>query len=236
MNTPEIITIIPARGGSKGIPGKNLRPLAGKPLLAHTIEQARQAASVRRVVISTDSPDIATVAQQYGGEVVWRPKSLSGDTATSESALLHTLDYLREHEGFEPDLVIFLQCTSPLRRPHDIEQAIQTVIQQQADSLVSVVPVVCWLWRVIDGRPQSFNYDWQKRLRRQERPPEFNENGSIYIFKPWVLRQFNNRLGGKIALYEMDEWSNIDIETLTDLALAEWVMTHIYTKATPCEP
>lgn len=228
MTSPKVITIVPARGGSKGIPGKNLRPLAGKPLLAHTIELAQVARLVNRVVVSTDSPEIAAVSQAYETEVIWRPDDLSGDTASSESALLYTLDFLRDSEGYEPDLVVFLQCTSPLRRPHDIDKAIQTLVDQEADSLVSVVPVVCWLWRVVDGQPQSFNYDAQKRLRRQERPPEFNENGSIYIFKPWVLRQFNNRLGGKIVLYEMDEWSNIDIETLTDLALAEWVMTQVY--------
>jgi N-acylneuraminate cytidylyltransferase len=224
----EILTIIPARGGSKGIRGKNIRPLAGKPLLAHTIEQAQATPLINRIIVSTDNADIAQVARQYGAEVIWRPAAISGDTASSESALLHTLDYLLDNEAYEPDLVVFLQCTSPLRRPHDIDQAIQTLIEQEADSLVSVVPVVVWLWRMVEGQPRSFNYDYQQRLRRQERPLEYNENGSIYIFKPWVLRQFNNRLGGKITLYEMDEWSNIDIETLADLKLAEWVMQTLH--------
>lgn len=225
----EILAIIPARGGSKGIPGKNLRPLMSKPLIAHTIEQARQAQGVSRVVVSTDDEEIGRVAAAYGAEVVWRPEALSGDTATSESALVHVLDHLQETEGYEPSLVLFLQCTSPLRRPDDIDRAIATLLTQEADSLVSVVPVVVWLWRLVKGQPQSFNYDYHQRLRRQERPQDYNENGSIYVFKPWVLRRCNNRLGGNIALYEMDAWSNIDIESLTDLALAEWVMTHVYT-------
>jgi len=223
----EVLAIIPARGGSKGILGKNLRPLNGKPLLVFTIEQARQTPQIARIVVSTDDPQTGQIAFEYGAEVVWRPLEISGDTASSESAILHTLNFLAEKEGYEPDLVVFLQCTSPIRHPDDIDKAITTLKNQQADSLVSVVRVFTWLWRIVDGVPQSFNYDYQRRLRRQERPPEFNENGSIYIFKPWVLRQFRNRLGGKIALYEMDEWSNIDIETLTDFELAEWTLNRL---------
>lgn len=123
----EILTIIPARGGSKGIPRKNARPLAGKPLIAHTIEHAWQARSVSRVVVSTDYPEIAAVAQRYGAKVVWRPAEISGDTATSESALLHVLNYLRDREGYEPDLVVSLQATSPLRQPDDIQNTIETL-------------------------------------------------------------------------------------------------------------
>jgi len=108
-----ILALIPARGGSKGIPHKNIRLLNGKPLIAYTIEQAQQTPAITRVVVSTDDAEIAGVAQKYGAEVVWRPAGLSGDTATSESALLHALDHLRDTEGYEPDLVVFLQATSP---------------------------------------------------------------------------------------------------------------------------
>ena len=125
-----ILAIIPARGGSKGIPRKNLQPLAGKPLLAYTIEHARATPAVTRVVVSTDDVEIASVAQQYGAEVIWRPAEISGDTATSEAALLHALDHLRDNEGYEPDLVVFLQATSPLRRSDDIQRAVETLQQQ----------------------------------------------------------------------------------------------------------
>ena len=219
----EILAIIPARGGSKGVPGKNIAPLAGKPLLAHTVEQALAARLVKRVVVSTDDEAIATVARAYGAEVVARPAGISGDTATSESALLHVLDTLTGREGYAPDLVVFLQCTSPVRRPGDIDAAIQTLLDQQADSLLSVVPSHHWLWRVVDGQPDSYNFDYRRRPRRQERPAEYDENGSIYVFKPHILRQFDNRLGGRIALYEMDGWSMIDIDTPQDLALCEVV-------------
>jgi N-acylneuraminate cytidylyltransferase len=222
----DILTIIPARGGSKGISKKNIRPLAGKPLLAYTIEHARGTPAVDRVIVSTDDVEIGAVAQEYGAEVIRRPAAISGDEASSESALLHALDQLQESEGVEPDLVVFLQATSPLRRPDDIERAIKQLRREEADSLLSVVRVYTWLWRMVDGRPVSFNYDYRNRPRRQERPAEYNENGSIYIFKPWVLRKFNNRLGGKIALYEMDARSNVDIETIEDLTLAEWILRH----------
>jgi N-acylneuraminate cytidylyltransferase len=217
-----IIAIIPARGGSKGIPRKNVQPVAGKPLIAHSIEQALHAKYVDRVIVSTDDREIGDVALHHGAEVIWRPAALSGDTATSESALLHVLDAL---EGDEPDLVVFLQCTSPLRQPDDIDRAIDKLREESADSLLSVVQSHHWVWRLEDGVPDSFNFDYKNRPRRQERVPEFDENGSIYVFKPTVLRTYKNRLGGKIALYPMDDWSTVDIDTPHDLTLCDWIMT-----------
>lgn len=219
-----IVAIIPARGGSKGIPGKNIRSLLGKPLLAYTIEHARNTPSIDHVVVSTDSEQIAVVAEEYGAEVIMRPSEISGDEATSESALLHVLDYLKQTDGYEPDLVVFLQCTSPIRKRDDISRALERFYAEEADSLLSVVPTHAWLWRIENGHPHSYNFDYRNRPRRQERPAEYNENGSIYIFKPWVLRRFNNRLGGKIALYEMDPVTNIDIDTPQDLILAECLL------------
>ena len=107
------LAIIPARGGSKGIPRKNVRLVAGKPLVAHSIEHARNTPAIQRVIVSTDDQEIADVARQYGAEVVLRPADISGDTATSESALVHVLDTLKEQENYEPDRVVFLQCKPP---------------------------------------------------------------------------------------------------------------------------
>jgi YrbI family 3-deoxy-D-manno-octulosonate 8-phosphate phosphatase len=221
---PKVLAIIPARGGSTGIPRKNLQPLAGKPLIAHTVEAAVGAKAVGRVIVSTDDTEIAEAARRYSAGVVARPPEISGDTASSESALLHALDLLKNTEGYEPDLVVFLQCTSPIRWPDDIDNAVQALLDSEADSLLSVSPSHRFLWRVEDNEVQSANFDYQHRPRRQERSPEYVENGSIYVFKPWVLREFNNRLGGKIALYEMDYWSSFEIDTLEDLALCEWIM------------
>jgi len=222
--TPSVLAIIPARGGSKGLPRKNVRLLAGKPLLAHTITCARAARSVTRVVVSTDDPEIAQVATEYGAEVVTRPAALSGDTATSESALLHALDVLQQREGYAPELVVFLQCTTPLRRPADIDAAVERLRQAGADSLLTLVSTHRFLWRLEDGEPRPVNYDYRRRPRRQDRAPEYFENGSFYIFRPWVLRQLNNRLGGKITFHPMEERSGVDIDSAEDLALCEMML------------
>lgn len=223
--TAEVVAIIPARGGSKGIPRKNVRLLAGKPLLAYTVEQARAAAAVTRVVVSTDDAEIAAVARRYGAEVIDRPAAISGDTATSESALLHALDALGA-QGVQPELVVFLQCTSPFRAPGDIDAAVATLRARGADSLLSVVPSHAFLWSERDGRAAPLNYDYRSRPRRQDRAPEYRENGSIYVFKPWVLRELGNRLGGAIALYIMDEAQGLDIDGPFDWQWAEWWLTH----------
>lgn len=221
----EVLTIIPARGGSKGIPRKNIRLVADKPLLAHSIEHARMTHAVTRTVVSTDDAEIAEVAQSYGAEVVVRPMELSGDTASSESALVHVLETLHNDEGYTPDLVVFLQATSPVRKPTDIAHALDTLLEQQADSLVSVIAHHRFVWRKdTDGAGLPMNYDPRHRPRRQDLIPEYAENGSIYVFKPSVLQHYHSRLGGKIALYEMDYWAGFDIDTEEDLALCDWII------------
>lgn len=220
-----VLAIIPARGGSKGIPKKNIKPILGKPLLAYSIEQAWATPAVNRVIVSTDSADIAAVAEQYKAEVVLRPAEISGDKASSESALLHVLDYLRETEQYEPDLVVFLQATSPMRRPDDIQNAIETLQRENADSLLSVAPFHGFLWRRTSDSVMSFSYDYQHRQMRQDAPEDFVENGSIYVFKPQILRKYNNRLGGKIALYPMRPIDSFQIDEPDDIVLIEALMT-----------
>ena len=217
----EILAIIPARGGSKGIPRKNIRNVGGKPLLAHSIEHAWAAPEVTRVVVSTDDAEIAEIARQHRAGVVMRPAEISGDAASSESALQHTLNHLRETEQYRPDLVVFLQATSPLRRTHDVRDAIRTLESEGADSLFSAGPVHGFVWRVENGRPRSFSYDFEHRPRRQDAPEDLIENGSIYIFKPWVIEQHGNRLGGKIAVYRMEALYSFQIDEPSDLHLFE---------------
>ncbi len=220
-----ILALVPARGGSKGIPRKNIQPLAGKPLLAYTIEHARQTPAITRVVVSTDDAEIAAIAQQYGAEVVWRPVEISGDDASSESALLHALDYLRDTEGYEPDLVVFLQATSPLRQPDDIQKAIETLQREQADALFSACAVHGFIWRREGKRLSSLSYDYRNRPRRQEMGGEdLLENGSIYVFKPAMLRQYGNRLGGKIAVYRMHPLDSFQVDEPDDLQLIEQLL------------
>jgi YrbI family 3-deoxy-D-manno-octulosonate 8-phosphate phosphatase len=220
----EILAIIPARGGSKSIPHKNIYPLAGKPLLAYSIEHARQTPAITRIVVSTDDPQIGAVAQEHGAEVIWRPAEISGDFAASEAALTHVLDSLQEKEGYEPDLIVFLQATSPLRQPDDIQNAIDMLAREQADSLLSVYSMHVFIWREQNGEASSFSYDYRNRRMRQNAPEDLVENGSIYIFKPWVLRQLNNRLGGKIALYRMKALDSIQIDEPHDMTMIEMLL------------
>jgi len=220
---PEVLAIIPARGGSKGIPRKNVRPLGGIPLIAHTIRQAVATPSITRIVVSTDDAEIGAVAREHGAEVVWRPAELSGDTASSESALLHVLETLREREGYEPSLVVFLQATSPLRRPDDIERAIETVRREKADSLFSACRVEGFVWRRTRGKDDlaSFSYDHNRRPRRQDAPEDLIENGSIYVFRPNVLLEQKNRLGGRIAVHLMSPLDSFQIDEPEDLEVME---------------
>lgn len=224
MNPSRIIALIPARGGSKGIPRKNVRLLAGKPLLAYSVEQACGTPAIARTFVSTDDDQIAAVARRYGAEVIRRPAEISGDEATSESALLHALDSLRQTEQYEPELVVFLQATSPLRRPEDIQKAIEMLQREQADSLFSACPVHGFVWRSEGHHLKSLTYDYHHRQRRQEAALDFVENGSIYIFKPWVLREHDNRLGGRIVRYLMDPLDSFQIDEPHDLELFEQLM------------
>lgn len=222
----EILAIVPARGGSKAIPRKNVQIVGGKPLLAYSIEHAKAAAGITRIVISTDDEEIAAVAREYGAEVVWRPAEISGDTATSESALVQVLDFLEQSEDYKPDIVAFLQCTSPVRHPLDLDRAIETFHREDADSLLAAIPFQVFMWHMKDGVVAPLDYDPRKRPRRQERDPEWIENGSFYLFKPAVLREHNSRLGGKIAIHEIDEWCGLDINGPRDLKLAEFYLSN----------
>jgi N-acylneuraminate cytidylyltransferase len=217
------VAIIPARGGSKGVPRKNIRHLANHPLIAHSILDAKEASLVDRVYVSTDDPEIAAIAKSYQAEIVNRPPELAGDTASSESALIHAISEI-EKTGIVPELIVFLQCTSPIRTGTDIDSAIAKLQAENADSLLSVSPSHRFLWKEVKGAAESINYDYRFRPRRQDMEPQYVENGSIYIFKPWVLKEFGNRLGGKIALFAMSEAASWEIDSILDFEIAEFLL------------
>jgi CMP-N,N'-diacetyllegionaminic acid synthase len=224
-STLECVALIPGRAGSKGIPGKNLRMLGEKPLIVWSIEAALNTPSITRVIVSTDGDEIAEVSGSHGAEVIMRPAELSGDDASSESALLHALDCLLLSREKDPDLVVFLQPTSPLRRKQDVQQAIEALLAHNADSLFSARRIEGFVWRQEGGELSPVQHDPQKRKRRQElNHTTFEENGSIYVFQPWVLRTLKNRLGGKIAVYQMDIFHSLQVDRPEDLDLMEQIV------------
>jgi len=209
--------IIPARGGSKGIPRKNLIDFCGKPLLAWSIIQACQTSGVDEVYVTSDSDEILSVARQYGALPIKRPDNIAGDTATTESAILHALDMI----SGPVDTVVLLQATSPLRKPGDLGAALKQFEKEGVDSLFSGAVLEDFLiWEQgQDKTLSSFNYDFTRRGRRQDRKPQFVENGSFYIFKPSIIREKSNRLGGSIGIYLMDFWQSFEIDNLEDIEL-----------------
>jgi N-acylneuraminate cytidylyltransferase len=218
------VAIVLARGGSKGIPGKNLVRIAGRPLVAYTVAQALAVEEISRVIVSTDSAEIALAAKELGAEIVERPAELCGDTATSESGLLHCLDHLERTEGLVPELVVFLQPTSPLRSPRYIREAILAFEREGADSLFSAGPLQGLAWRMEEGVPVPVSYDPRSRKRRQDAPEYLAENGSIYVFKPRVLRDLNCRLGGKVAVYRMSALDSFEVDEPEDVPVVEFLL------------
>jgi N-acylneuraminate cytidylyltransferase len=217
-----ILAIIPARGGSKGVPRKNVLPLAGKPLLAYNIEAALDSRFINRVVVSTDDAEIGVVAQQFGAEVVWRPVEISGDMATSESALLHVLDHLRETENYEADILVFLQCTSPLTIAEDIDGTIQALLDETADTALAVIPFHYFLWRPTEsGDAAGINHHKSVRPLRQEREPQYLETGAVYVMRTPGFEETRHRFFGKTAMYEMPAERRLEIDEPVDFQVAE---------------
>lgn len=223
MRLRNIPALILARGGSKGIPGKNLRTFAGRPLLAWTILQARAADEVGKVYVSSDSDEILDVARDYGAVAITRPAEIATDTSTSEAGWLHLVDVIIREDGTEPELVVALQATSPLREPSDIDGAIRKLRAEKADSLFSdaVLDDLC-AWSDASGELKGQTFDPSNRGRRQDRKPLYLENGSIYVLKPSLLRNTGNRLGGKIARFTMDYWKSFEIDTQENAELCEF--------------
>lgn len=218
------LAVIAARGGSKGIPHKNLLDLCGKPLIAWTVEQARAARGVDVVAVSSDSEAILAAAEAAGAVGVRRPDDISGDLASSESAWLHALDATEAQLGrFER--VVALQATSPIREPGDIENALETFNRDHLDSLLSVCEVEDYFnWRNGANGPEPINYDYRNRRMRQQIEKRYLENGSFYVLIPSLLREQNNRLGGKIGFHVMDRHKMFQIDRPEDVKLCAAIM------------
>ena len=213
--------IIPARGGSKGIPGKNLKKIQGRSLIARAIDAAIGAAQVERVFVSTDDAKIAATARHAGAEIIERPADLASDIAGSELALLHGLDTLERSGERLPELLAFVQCTSPFVHSVDIDAAIAVLRDTKADTALTVTPGHGFLWkRDSAGTAVEVNHDKRGRLRRQDREPEFLETGAVYVMRIGGFRAARHRFFGKTAMHEVPAIRAMEIDTPDDLAIA----------------
>lgn len=220
-----VAAVIPARGGSKGIPRKNLIPVCGKPLVAWSVEQARDAQRVDSVWVSSDSDEILEAAARYGAQPIKRPDEIAGDEATSEAAWRHALDFI-ETGGTKVDLMVGMQATSPVRESSDLDRALELFERERCDSLLSCCEIEdFFIWRYgADGEPTGVNHDYKNRARRQNIEKRYLENGSFYIFKPEILRKLNNRLGGHIGIHLMDKHKMFQIDNRADIPLVEAIL------------
>lgn len=215
------LAIIPARGGSKRLPRKNVRDLAGKPLIAWTIEAGLKSKYLDQVIVSSDDEEILEISRQYGADTIKRPDELASDTATTFDAIKHTIDSLEKY-----DYVVLLQPTSPLRNSEHIDEAIELLLKKQADAIVSVCEVDhSPLWANTlpeDGNMSHFIRDEVKNKRSQDLEKYYHLNGAIYICKTHkLLDEKSFMLKENIFAYKMDRESSVDIDESLDFSLAE---------------
>lgn len=221
-----VLAIIPARGGSKGVPRKNIRLLAGRPLLAYTVVAAQEANCLDRIAVSTEDAEIAAVARGLGAEVLNRPAALAADDTSTRAVLWHHVQELAAG-GYRPDAVMTLQPTSPLRRPTHIREALAMfAADPEADSLVSCVPVPHVFHPLSVMRQDERGYlapyfpDAPRPTRRQDKPPALARNGAaIYITRTHRLAEYV--FGGRLVPYMMTEGDSLDIDAPEDFEAAE---------------
>ena len=224
----QTLAIIPARGGSKGINRKNIVHLNGKPLIAYTIESAREARSISRVIVSSDDEEIASIARALGAEVPFiRPGGLALDDTPTVAVLQHTISWLESAEGFIPDFVVTLQPTSPLRRAEHINEALSVLLDTGAHSVVSVCPVEhspYWMMKLEGSRVNWLLGSVPEWSRRQDLSPVYRLNGAIHATRSEVVMGENKIFGDDTRVIVMDTESSIDIDTPHDLKIAEMIL------------
>ena len=218
-----VCAIIPARGGSKGVPRKNVRLLGGEPLVARAVRALRATTSIACVYVSTDDAEIAAAARAAGARVVERPARLAGDEASSESALEHALESLAA-EGVVPDVTVFVQATSPFIAAADVDRAVELVRSGACDVAFSAVRSDVHLWRHGAHGPEGVNHDAAVRLRRQDRDPEHAETGAFYAMRTSGFRDHGHRFFGRLRVVEVNPSDALEIDTEHDLQLAELVL------------
>ncbi|CAK7281530.1 cytidylyltransferase domain-containing protein [Streptomyces misionensis] len=218
-----VLAVIPARGGSKGVPAKNLAPVGGVPLVARAVRECLATRLVTDVVVSTDDQAIAAAARAAGAEVVLRPAAIAGDTATSEAAVLHAMDAHEALHGAVVDTVLLVQCTSPFLVREDIDGVAGAVVEDGADTAVTVAPFHGFVWRDDETGTEGatgVNHDKSYRPRRQDRPQDFLETGAAYAMDAAGFRKHLHRFFGRTELVRTDPARVLEIDDPHDLARA----------------
>lgn len=226
----KILAIIPARGGSKGVPKKNIKKLAGKPLICWTIEAALQTTILNRVIVSTDDEEIAEIATEYGADVPFlRPSSLAQDDTTDMPVYLHALQWLEKNQVFKPDIIVWLRPTAPLRINSDIKYAVEKLIGTKADWVRSVSVIEhhpYWMFSVEGDKLLPFieEIDISKYLQRQLLPPAYRVNGAVDVAWRETLVEKKLLYSGDVRAYIMPPERSVDIDTELDFVVAEAMM------------
>jgi CMP-N,N'-diacetyllegionaminic acid synthase len=227
--TLQILGIVPARGGSKGIPRKNLAALAGKSMIAWTIEAALSSPSINRVIVSTEDREIGEAARALGAEVpFWRPDEFAKDDSPGIAPVLHAVRWLASNEDYHPDYVMLLQPTSPLRTKEDIEAVVRLARERQCDAVVSVTPAGAhpfWMKQIgADGTLQAFLNPPQQYSRRQDLPAVYKLNGAVYLIRREPLLEQETFYPAGTLAYVMPECRSLDVDSEWDLHLADLLL------------
>lgn len=228
-NRLDVLALIPARGGSKRVKNKNIRLLGGKPLIAYTIEAAKQSKCINRIIVSTDSKRIAKIAREYGAETPFlRPSEIATSESTEFEFYLHALKWLKENECYEPDLIVNLYPTSPFRKASTIDKAVEKMLSHsEADSLRTVKrcsehPYKMWVFSGKYLRPFVPSKNSNTHTLSYHLLPEvYIQNASIYITHPHVIYKYKSTIGKKVLGFIMPENESFDINTLHDFQIAE---------------
>lgn len=230
----EALGLIPARGGSKGIKGKNIKPLGGRPLIEYTFDAALASKRLSRIVLSTDSADIAEVGKRRGIAVPFlRPAEISADESPARSYVQHCLDFLRNNDGYEPAVIVILQPTTPSRRASDIDACVDLLLQDGSDSVVSVAELPNKYhpdWQLVispDGllRPYTQRTWEQVAPRRQELMPTYTRNGAVYAFRYETFLKTRNIYGATVTPYVMPAERSVNIDDMSDWQRAESIVS-----------
>ncbi len=216
------VAVIPARGGSRGIPRKNLQVAGGLPLLSWTVRAAKAARRLDEVIVSTEDREIADLAAREGARVVPRPAHLARDDSPTEPVLEHVVEVLRE-AGARPEAVVLLQCTSPLRGADVIDACIDRFEQTGADAVLTACRDVGFRWEQRDGRWWAL-YDHSRRPRRQDIPLTVRENGAVYVTRTDLLLRAHNRLGDRNEVVLMPEEESVEVDAPYELWLVDQIL------------